>query len=267
MTRALPLSLCLVALTSGCRTPATYDVRYHDPGRVRAVLSDSFEAPVESLAARVAGPGVPFRAAPVSVLGAELPDYAAHVDRAPDGSLVFRFTPEVGRTETRPMVNPQGRLMLTFPTATGDLLDFPGFHQRGVTAIGSAGPLSQANGEVGLHFVYRPDYDTQRALGRTASVEIALLTPRDNVAGVFRQERPPRGALWLGFAVSAVILAGGTFIAVPESGDSESVRDVRLSIGLPLVGVGLIAGIWSSLMLLRPDRDVPVPLDAASGSP
>jgi len=264
--RTLTLAALIGGLATACRTPSVYEVRYHDPARVRAVLAGAFDAAVESLPPAAVGPGTPLHGESVQVLGAELPRYSAQVDRVPDGTIVFRFLHEAGAPATIGLVNPRGRLMPTFPTSTGDLLDFPGLHQRGVTAVG-AGPLSQMQGELGLHLVYRPDYDVQRALGRRSQVDITLLTPRDNVASVLRLERPPRGALWFGFIISSIIGLGGGAVAASTAGSSDAARDVGLAIGLPLVGVGVAAGVWCAAMLLRADRDVPIPLDSAVGSP
>ncbi len=159
-----------------------------------------------------------------------------------------------------------GKIRPTFPTATGDLLDFPGWHQPGVTAIGP-GPLLQENGKQRFEFVYRPSFARQRSLGQTGGVVVSLVTPTSNVLSVTRHERPPHGALAFGLAVSAVILAGGAYLAFPRSDDSSGLRNFRLGVGLPLAAVGLAGGTFSVVMLLRSDRDVAIPLEHARGLP
>jgi hypothetical protein len=206
---------------------------------------------------------------PVVSLGAlRASAYQATITRKEDGSLSLSMAYDEagGVTETMQILGPDGKVLLRFPTSTGDMLDFPGWHQRGVTAVGP-GPLLQREGQQLLEFVYRPSYEQQRTMRRTISVDVSLATPISNVAAVTRQERPPRTALKLAVAVSAVILGGGVFLAVPRDDDTRGVRNFRFGVGLPLVAVGLAGGAFSLPMLLRPDRDVDIPPERAIGQP
>ena len=263
----------LAIVTSGlgaCRTPSVYEVRCRRSSDVSVILEESSgKRAVQSLAAGQRGTGVSLRVDPIDVARGLLQakGYSAHASRGDGGGLVLRFRPDAGISTDRPLVGPEGRLLIDFPTATGDLFHSPGIHQQGVTAIGAHGPLSQENGNLGLHFTYRPDYSTQQALGRRAAVDVTLLTPMANVASVVRREKPPRGALGFMLGISASILAGGTFIAIPRDDDSSRAGNLRLSIGLPLLAVSLVSGTWAAVMLGRGDRSVSIPLEDARGAP
>lgn len=239
---------------AGCMTPSYYDVHVRDPAKVTATVTPYLE---ETATLDPTGRTAEVKVEAREMFGATFPAYATRLERADDGSVVFRFvTSDQSADESAVLLGADGRTKLVIPTAEGGESP-PGFF-HGVM------PLSRASGQQGYHVRFRPTYEIRRDLGQDVHVDISLWTPNDNVVAVVRQERPPRTLLWMGVAIATAMVAGGSYIAYP---DDRGGQGLRYGIGLPLVGVGLLAGGWSTAMLLRDDRSVPIRPDDAHGRP
>lgn len=240
---------------AGCMTPSYYDVHVRDPAKVTATVTP-YQEETATLDPNAREAEVKVAERPF-LFGVTFPAYSTRLERAADGAVVFRFvTSDQSADESAVLLGGDGRTKLVIPTAEGGREPSGFFH--GVM------PLSRTSDQQGYHLRFRPTHDTRRDLGQDVHVDISLWTPKDNVVAVVRQERPPRFFLWMGVAIATAMIAGGSYIAYP---DDRGGQGVRYAIGLPLVGVGLLAGGWSTAMLLRDDRSVPIRPDDAHGRP
>ncbi len=254
------LALALV----GCRTPATYEVVYLDASKVEVHLAEGTEPSRVALADPTPGARVRRR-----VGGARLGPlvgggYRVDLARTPSGAIDFTFTASAAAPEHARLVDDAGAVAIDFPAATGDLLDFPGFHLDGVTAIGGP-PLSLQDGLHGLHFTFRPSYETQRELGWSPDVRLGLHTPRSNLASVVRVERAGPAYAFLAGVGGVLAASGAAFLLSDLGGDGG--RGFRVGIGLPLLLTGLSSGGWGLFRFLQPEARIPIPLDEAVGAP
>lgn len=258
----LPAALALGLL--GCRTPASYEVVYLDVSKVEVHLAEGGEPPRVALDDSTPGARVRRRVdgARLGPLAGE--GFRVELARAPSGAIDFTFTASAAAPEHARLVDDAGAVAIDFPVTTGDILDFPGFHLDGVTALGD-GPLSLEDGVHGLHFTFRPAYETQRRLGWTPDVRLGLHTPRENLASVVRVQRSGPGFAFLA-GVGGVLAASGAAFLLSELG-GDGGRGFRVGVGLPLLLTGLGAGGWGLFRFLQPEARIPIPLDEAVGAP
>lgn len=256
-------ALLIAVAGFGCRTASVYEVAYHDAARVQVETSDALGASA-TLADSAPGSRAqlvvePPRLGPLSGGG-----YRAATLRATGGAIDLVFTSAGEHAERATLVRADGTVAIDFPVATGDMLDFPGFHLAGVTAVGGP-PMTMSEGVHRLRFTYRPSYETQQAMGWSPDVRIALRTDRANLRSVVRYERSSPGHAFLA-GTGLVIAASGAAFLLSDLG-GEGGRGFRIGIGLPLLVAGSSAGGWGLWSWLKPEQRTEIPLDDAFGAP